>query len=185
MMTELSLNILDIVQNSIRANANLIEISLKIDENSDLLTVTIKDNGNGMTKEELKKAGNPFYTTRTTRNIGLGISFFKLACEITGGFFSINSEKNVGTEVFASFKLSHIDRMPIGDITSTIYTLITTNIDLNFIYTYSFNLNSFTLDTREMRKTLGELPLNIPDVSLFIREYLDENKKEIDGGIVY
>lgn len=183
MLTEISLNILDIVHNSIRASATLIEITIEIMQNKNLLRVSIKDNGHGMDTVELKHAEDPFFTTRTTRSVGLGISFFKCASELTGGTFKINSAKGVGTEINADFTLSHVDRMPLGDITSTIHSLITSYTEIDFFYKYSFNNGTFILDTREMRNSLGDIPFYTPEISNFIKEYLEENKKEIDGGI--
>ena len=122
MMTEISLNILDVAQNSISAGAKLIEISVVADIKSDTLTVVIKDNGCGMDEEKLKKVIDPFFTTRTTRKVGLGIPFYKLAAENTGGTFNITSQLGLGTTVTAVFGLSHIDRMPLGDINFTIHT---------------------------------------------------------------
>lgn len=182
MLPEISLNVLDIAQNSIRAEANLIEIGVGVDRQADTLTVTITDNGCGMSKEQIARVEDPFFTTRTTRNIGLGIPFFRMAALITGGTFEINSEINKGTEVKAVFVLSHIDRMPLGDINSTIHSLITYNVGIDFVYTYSYDGESFVLDTRQMREILGGVPFDEPEVSTYIKEYLDENKKETDGG---
>lgn len=182
MMTEISLNVLDVANNSIRAGADLIEIKVQIQRDQDLLRVIIDDNGCGMTKEQLKQVDDPFYTTRTTRKIGLGVPFFKMAALNTGGTFQIVSELGKGTTVTAEFKLSHIDRMPLGDMNCTIHTLITLNMQIDFIYNYEFDGNHFTLDTREFREILNDLPLNSPEVSAYIKEYLDENQKEIDGG---
>ncbi len=184
MLPEISLNILDIAQNSIRAEADLIEIGVLVDKNSDTLTVTIDDNGCGMTKEQIAHVEDPFFTTRSTRKIGLGVPFFRMAALITGGSFEITSEVNVGTKVKAVFILSHIDRMPLGDINSTIHTLITYNTDIDFVYTYSFNDSSFVLDTRQMRQILGGVPLDEPEVSDYIKEYLEENKNETDRGVL-
>jgi anti-sigma regulatory factor (Ser/Thr protein kinase) len=182
MMTEISLNILDVAQNSVRANASLIKISVKADEKEDLLEVIISDNGCGMSEEQLKNVTDPFFTTRTTRKVGLGIPFFKLAAESTGGSFDIKSELGEGTTVKAVFGLSHIDRMPLGDMTSTIHTIITMNPTLDFVYEYQVNENKFSLDTREFREILGNVPLNSPEVSEYIKEYLRENKDEVDKG---
>ena len=181
-MTELSLNVLDIANNSIRANANLIEIKILINRESDTLTITIIDNGCGMTEEQLKKVEDPFFTTRTTRNVGLGVPFYKMAALSTGGKFSIISTLNVGTTVIAVFGLSHIDRMPIGDMNSTMHTLITLNTQIDFLYTYIFDGKSFSLDTREFREILNDIPLDSPEVSAYIKEYLKENQQETDGG---
>lgn len=184
MLPEISLNILDIAQNSIRAEANLIEIGVYIDRKADTLTVIINDDGCGMTKEQIAHVEDPFFTTRSTRKIGLGVPFFKMSAIITGGSFEITSEVKVGTKVKAVFVLSHIDRMPLGDINSTIHTLVTYNTNIDFVYTYEFDGESFVLDTRQMREILGGVPLDSPEVSEYIREYLEENKKEADGGVL-
>ena len=136
-MTEISLNILDVAQNSVRADATLIAIRVEVDTVKDLLTVVIKDDGCGMTKEQIKKVEDPFFTTRTTRKVGLGVPFFKMAALSAGGSFEILSTPGEGTTVEAVFGLSHIDRMPLGDINSTIHTLITMNTHIDFVYTYA------------------------------------------------
>lgn len=182
MLTELSLNVLDIAQNSISANASLIEICVNVSEEKDIIEITIKDDGRGMTKEQLEQVCDPFFTTRTTRSVGLGTSFFKQAAEMSDGEFKIDSEPGVGTKVFASFKLSHIDRMPLGDISDTIHNLVVYNEGIDFIYTYTFNDKSFTLNTKQIREMLGDIPFNTPDVSDFIKGYLIENKEDTDGG---
>lgn len=181
-MTELSLNVLDVANNSIRAGADLIEIKVQIQKDLDMLTIVIADNGCGMTQEQLQKVEDPFFTTRTTRKIGLGVPFFKMAALSTGGTFDINSITGTGTTVTTLFKLSHIDRMPLGDMNSTIHTLITLNTQIDFLYTYIFNGNQFTLDTREFRQILNDVPLNSPEISAYIKEYLEENQNETDGG---
>ena len=175
MMPEIALNVLDIAQNSVRAEASLIQISVDVDEAADTLTITIEDNGCGMTAEQTARVTDPFFTTRTTRKIGLGS---------TGGSFSIQSEPGVGTKVTAVFGLSHIDRMPLGDMNGTIYTLIIFNTQIDFLYTYTFNQRSFTLDTREFKNILEGVPLNNPEVSEYIRQFLNENSHEVDGGAV-
>jgi anti-sigma regulatory factor (Ser/Thr protein kinase) len=182
MMTEISLNVLDIANNSIRAGASLIEITVQIRRDLDALTIIISDNGSGMSQEQLKQVEDPFFTTRTTRRIGLGVPFFKMAALSTGGSFKIDSTLGVGTTITAVFGLSHIDRMPLGDMNSTIHTLITLNTHIDFFYTYQFDGNQFTLDTREFRQILGGIPLNSPEVTNYIKEYLNENQNETDGG---
>ena len=185
MLPELSLNILDIAENSIRANASLIEISILVDTKKDILSISIHDNGCGMSKEQIKNVEDPFFTTRTTRKVGLGIPFFKQAALGTNGTFYINSKINEGTLVTATFTLSHIDRMPLGDITSTIHTLVTFNTKTDFLYTYTYNKESFSLDTREFKKILDGVSINTPEVSAYIKEYLIENKQEVDHGAFY
>ena len=184
MMTEISLNVLDVAQNSIKAKATLIEISVKADTKADLLTITIKDNGCGMTSEQVQNVTDPFYTTRKTRKVGFGVSFFKEACELTGGNFKIESNIGIGTIVTAVLKISSIDRMPLGDMTGTMHTLITLNKNLDFLYTYEIDERKFVLDTREFRKILDGVSFDTPEVSTYIKEFLSENKNEIDNDII-
>ncbi len=182
MMTEISLNVLDIANNSIRAGADLIEIIIQIQRDQDKLIITIADNGCGMTEDQIRQVEDPFFTTRTTRKVGLGVPFFKMAAQCSGGTFRIESVPGAGTSVVAEFGLSHIDRMPLGDMNSTIHTLITLNTQIDFLYRYQFDTREFTLDTREFRQILGGVPLNTPEVSDYIKEYLKENQYETDGG---
>lgn len=183
MLTELSLNILDIANNSIRAGADLIIIEVRIHKKNDLLTIKITDNGRGIPKEQLSKVEDPFFTTRRSRGVGLGIPFLKQAAEITGGNFSIESIPGKETTVNASFGFTHIDRMPLGDICSTIYTLILANQNIDFIYIYEFESKEFQLDTRKLREILGDIPFDTPKVAEYIRDYLKENHREVDGGL--
>ncbi len=184
MMPEISLNILDIAQNSVSAKALLIEISVTAAFSDDILTVLIKDNGCGMSEETLNKVTDPFYTSRKTRKVGLGIPFFKQAAESTGGHFRIESQVGEGTEIEAKFIISSIDRMPLGDMTGTIHTLITMNTDIDFIYTYSVDDRGFKLDTREFKEIVGDISLNSPEISQYIREYLNENTIEVNNGTI-
>ncbi len=182
MMTEISLSILDIAENSIVAEASCIIIDVEVDTKQDCLTVSIKDDGKGMDEEELMKAADPFYTTRTTRRIGLGIPFFKQSVEAAGGEFFMASERGKGTEIKGTFKLSGIDRMPLGDINETIYTLVVFNKKIDFVYRYSYDEREFRFDTKEFKKILGDVPLDTPEVSEYIKEFLEENKREVDMG---
>lgn len=185
MMTELSLNVLDVAENSVKAGADLIEIAVQADILSDRLIISIKDDGCGMTAEEVKRVTDPFFTSRKTRKVGLGVPFFKYAAECTGGSFAISSRPGEGTMVKAVFVLSHIDRMPLGDMSATIHTLIICHPDIDFVYTYTYNEKSFDLDTRQFKEILGEVSLNAPEVDAYINEYLKENTLETDGGAVY
>lgn len=185
MMTEISLNVLDVAENSAKAKASLVTITIAADTEKDLLTIVIEDNGCGMTPEQVSQVTDPFFTSRTTRKVGLGVPFFKYAAESTGGSFTIESQTGRGTTVTAVFVLSHIDRMPLGDINSTIHTLIVYHPDIDFIYTYRYNHKVFTLDTRQFREILGDVPFDTPEISDYIMEYLTENKLETDGGILY
>ena len=176
-MKELSLNILDIAMNSVKAGASL--ISIKIDESDDKLLITITDDGCGMSEDMVKRVTDPFCTTRTTRKVGLGIPFYKLAAEQTGGKLEINSKTKEnndgvsGTGVKALFMKNHIDCLPLGDIISTVCTLIQGSPDINFEFSHKYN-NEVYLSTAEMRQILGDIPLNSPDVLVWVREYLNE-----------
>jgi len=183
-MPEISLNVLDVAENSTKAGASLVEISVDVNVKDDLLAIVIRDNGCGMDKEQLSHVTDPFYTTRTTRKVGLGVPFFKEAAEDTGGSFEIISEKNVGTTVTAKFVLDNIDRMPLGDMCTTMHNLIVYHPDTDFLYRYRYNETSFELDTREFHEILGEVPFDSPEVSAYILSYLKENTKETDGGAV-
>ena len=174
-MQEISLNILDIVQNSIKAGADLVGISV-VTKNG-IMTVTISDNGCGMDEEQLRNVTDPFFTTRTTRRVGLGVPFFKMSAEMTGGSFSIRSEKGVGTTVTAVFDTSHIDCMPLGNINETIFLLVTQN-SCDFLYTRETDSAAFTLDTREFREILGGIPLSSPEVAAFVKEFIAENSPD-------
>lgn len=178
-MKEISLHILDIVQNSIRAQASLIEIRILEDTSHNVLSIQIIDNGTGMDRETLEKVTDPFWTSRTTRKVGLGISLFKVAAERCEGCLRINSEVGKGTEVLAEFQKDHIDRAPLGNISDTVSLLIMTNEDIDFIYTHSFNQQSYELDTREIKKVLGDLPICNLEVIDWIKNNIKQGLDEI------
>ena len=167
-MKELSLNILDITENSVKAKATLTEILLLETDSS--LKLVIKDNGFGMSKEVVEGVTNPFYTTRTTRNVGLGLPLLKLAAEQTGGSMNITSKckeeypDTHGTEVTAIFDKNHIDYTPLGDIVSTVITLIQGHPDTDFRFVHTFGEKTVELDTRELREVLEDVPLNTYEV---------------------
>jgi anti-sigma regulatory factor (Ser/Thr protein kinase) len=179
-MQELSLNILDIAQNSIRAGASLISISVLRSVIDNKMTIIIEDNGCGMSEEKIKQVTNPFFTTRTTRSVGLGVPFFKMSAEMTGGDFHIESEEGVGTTVTATYVLNHIDLMPLGDMASTMVSLISVNPEIDFTYRYGYNDQHFILDTREVKKVLEGVPINAPEVLIFMKEFIEENTKQIE-----
>ena len=182
-MTELSLHILDIVQNSIKAGADLIEIKVNEDTLANYLDIEIIDNGCGMEEEFLKDVVNPFRTTRTTRKVGMGLSLLKNACELTGGNLFITSQVGVGTKVKASFVHDSIDRQPLGDMASTISTIIGGNDKIDYIYTHTYNQDSFEFFTKEIRKVLGEqVELSNLDVLNWIEEYITEQEQILYGG---
>ncbi len=178
-MKELSLNVLDIAKNSVKAGATHIAISL-IEEDG-WLTLTIADNGCGMTPEVVRQVSNPFYTTRTTRKVGMGIPLLTLAAEQTGGKVHITSRheladpQNHGTEVVATFDTSHIDFTPVGDLPATVQTLIMGSPDIDFSFLHRTDGYTVELDTREMREILGgDISLASHEVLSWVLESLRE-----------
>lgn len=176
-MKELSLNVLDIAENSVKAGATLVRIHL-IDD-GEVLTMMIGDDGCGMKEEILRGVIDPFYTTRTTRSVGLGIPLLKLAAEQTGGEVSISSRHESeypdshGTEVTARFFTKHIDCTPMGDIISTVTTLIQGHPEIDFEFLHRSSDFEVRLNTLEMREILGaEIPLNDPEILTWIAQYL-------------
>jgi nitrogen fixation/metabolism regulation signal transduction histidine kinase len=183
-LKELSLNILDIAENSVKAKATLTYI--KIVETAETVEVTISDNGHGMTKEILQNVTNPFCTTRTTRKVGLGIPLLKLSAEQTGGYVTVTSRHESeypdshGTCTRAFYYKNHIDMTPIGDITATVVALIQCNPDLDFVFNHETEKGTVSLDTRELKEVLGDIPLNTAEVIVWMGENLSEQYKEIN-----
>lgn len=177
-MKELSLNILDISKNSVKAGAALTQILL--DERDSVLTLIIKDDGCGMKKEMLNSVTDPFTTTRTTRPVGMGIPLLKLAAEMTDGSFKIESRHQDeypdthGTEVTAVFNKNHIDFTPLGDVVASVTTLIQGSPDTDFLFKHRLPNGEVSVDTRELRAQLGDVPLDTFEVILWIEEYLKE-----------
>ena len=173
-MKELSLNILDITENSVKAGATLTEISITESENK--LVISIKDDGCGMSEDIVRSVVDPFYTTRTTRKVGMGVPLFKMAAEQTGGKLEIISDtgENHGTTVTAYFYKDHLDFTPLGDVISTVTTLIQGHPDTDFLFTHLIDDKEIRLDTRELRAVLEGVPLNTYDVLEWIRGYLEE-----------
>ena len=178
-MQELSLNVLDIAQNSVRAKASLVTILVTEKTADHFLEISIADDGCGMTPEQVARVMDPFFTTHTTRKVGLGIPFFKLSAESTGGSFDIQSELGKGTVTTARYHTDHIDMLPIGDMNATILSLISMNPQMDFVYRRSLDNNSFTLDTRELKAVLEDVPLDSPEVIQFIKETLEEGETEL------
>lgn len=172
-MEDLSLHILDIVENATRAGANLVEIIIIEDREGDLFQITIRDNGRGMDSDMLERVRDPFATTRTERRVGLGIPMLDQAASEAEGGLVIHSKRNEGTEIVATFKSSHIDRKPLGDIGSTLITLIMGNPDIDFLFRHESNGEETSIDTREIRAELGDIPITEPSVLQMIRELFD------------
>ena len=176
-MKELSLNILDIAKNSVRAGATLIGIT--VEERPQRLSIVIDDNGCGMTPEFVARVTDPFTTTRTTRKVGLGLPLMKMEATMAGGDLTISSEVGVGTRVTTWFDPDNIDTPPIGDLTTTIVTLIQGSPDIDWVFTHTTEKGSYTLDTREIREIMGGVSLAEPELLMWFTEFLTENEAGI------
>ena len=166
-MPEIALHIMDLVR-----------ILLMESFVANTLEILIADDGKGMSKEFLERVTSPFTTTRTTRRVGLGIPLMKAGCEMAGGSFSITSKLGEGTAISGTYQLDHIDRPPLGDFVGTVHTLITCNPDIDFRIEIKSDTQEICLDTQEVRAQVGDIPLNQPDVSMWIKEYLEEAMKQ-------
>lgn len=181
-MRDISLHVLDLAQNSIKAQATLVEMALKTDAD-DILTVTLKDNGTGMPPDMVEAVQSPFVTSRTERKVGLGIPMFAQNARISGGDIELESELGVGTILKGVFHTDHIDCLPIGDLAETFYTLIIMNpLTPDFFIEVSNKKGAMTFDTRQIREALGGLPLNEPEIAEWIHEALYEELTPILEG---
>ncbi len=183
-MKELSLNILDIAKNSVKAKAK--NILIELDETDEKLVLTISDNGCGMSEEMVQSVMDPFCTTRTTRKVGMGVPLLKMAAEQTGGKIEIKSvsEKDNpiehGTTVTAEFFKNHLDFTPLGDVISSITVLIQGAPDIEWHYIHNLNGGCVELNTEELRQVLGDVPLDTYEVIKWIEDYLKEGYESIN-----
>jgi signal transduction histidine kinase len=182
-MLELSLHVLDIAENSTRACAKVIRITVIENEGPDRLIIEIEDDGNGMDQETLRRALDPFFTSKKVRRVGLGLPMLAEAARRTGGRFEIESKPGKGTRVVAEFGYSHVDRQPLGDITGTLINLIVGHPGVDFVYTHSKNGLDFVLDTRDIKKELDNVPINHIEVLKYIREHVKGGLKEISADV--
>jgi anti-sigma regulatory factor (Ser/Thr protein kinase) len=178
-MKDLALHILDILQNSVTAGATMIR--LRIDEipDEDRYMVKFTDNGKGMDAEMVKHVTDPFFTTRTTRKVGLGLPLLKQNAERTGGEMTIHSQPGKGTEVEVEFSYKHIDRLPTGDIPGTLALTASSYPAIDFKYTHNTPQGTFVFDTVEIKDTLGDLAISNPMVIAFMKDLIRDNLKEI------
>ena len=178
-MNDLSLHIIDIIQNSISAGATL--ITLMVDENipADTLTIVIEDNGKGMSRETVERLEDPFYTTRTTRRVGMGIPLYKQSALQSVGGLSISSEPGKGSVVKAWFGHSNIDRPPLGNVANSFVLMVSANPDIHFVFRYIFNDNDYVFDSVEVAEVLGEIPLSDVRVIKMLEEMIMENIAEL------
>ena len=179
-MKDIALHLLDLAENSISAHAKTVHIDVREDFRTNQLITTVEDNGDGMTAEVAKQVVDPFYTSRTERKVGLGIPLFKASAEACQGAMKISSRPGAGTKVEANFQHSHIDRMPLGDLSSTFLMLLLGHPEVHWVFTYAFNPpykgspRKFEFDDQPVKETLAGFPLTHPDVITFIRSSLEE-----------
>jgi anti-sigma regulatory factor (Ser/Thr protein kinase) len=178
-MEDISLHILDIAENSIGAGADLIRITISEDTDKDLFSIEVEDNGKGIPEDIRANVLDPFCTTRTTRKVGLGLSLLAQSARETGGDITLKTGNKTGTTVTATFRKSHIDMKPLGSISETLVVLIAGNPHIDFLFTYTKDTNTFSLDTRQIKETLEDIPITSPPVLTFLRNYLNTSLSDI------
>lgn len=183
-MRDISLHLIDIVQNSISAGANNISVILEADKSKDELAIQVEDNGKGINRDLLDKVTDPFVTTRTTRKVGLGIPLLKASANRADGGLNIESVEGKGTVLRATFKISHVDRPPLGDLAETVVSLISGSPEIRFNIELKNSTESFKLDTLEIKQKLGDVPITNFEVLVWIKDYVNEGIKSIFGGVL-
>ncbi|HIZ87761.1 MAG TPA: ATP-binding protein [Candidatus Coprenecus pullistercoris] len=178
-MNDLSMHILDIVQNSVSAGATRVTLTVDEAPATDMLTIVIGDNGKGMTAEQVSRLADPFFTSRTTRKVGMGIPLLKQSAEQSGGEVRITSEPGRGTEVTAVFGYSNIDRPPLGDVANALMLLVSSNPDMDFLFTYRYDGEEYVLDTADVREVFGKDALRDLTIVRNIEEMIKDNMREI------
>ena len=173
-MNELSLYILDICENSIHADSKNLYLTIEENIKDNLLIITIEDDGRGMSKEVLEKVANPFYTTRTTRKVGLGIPLFKELCELCEGSFEISSTVGVGTKDVAKFKLDSIDLPPLGNIEDTLYCLACNDKNVELTFKYIKGDKEFSFSTLEIKEVLDGIPFSEPSIMQWFKDMVKD-----------
>jgi len=178
-MKDLALHILDILQNSVTAGATLVKLQIDEIPADDKYLVKFTDNGKGMDAEMVQHVTDPFFTTRTTRKVGLGLPLLNQNAKRTGGSLMIHSTPGMGTEVLVEFSFKHIDRLPTGDIAGTLALTVSSYPAIEFIYTHNTPQGTFIFDTAEIKETLGDLPISNPQVIAFMKDLIRDNLGEI------
>ncbi|NLW16474.1 MAG: sensor histidine kinase [Firmicutes bacterium] len=179
-MRDLSLHVLDLVQNSLTAQATRIEIIIDEDIACNQLRLIVRDNGHGMSQEQCKATLDPFYTTRTTRKVGLGLPLLQAAAERADGSLQLHSQLGQGTTVIATFVYDHLDRVPLGDMSLTLMTIIALNEECCFTYRHRRGEREFTICSEELRQELAGIPLDHPQIAAWFREYVRELEKSLE-----
>lgn len=183
-MKELSSHFLDIIENSLNAFASTVKLSISAHTEKDLLEVVIEDDGTGIDTETLQKVSDPFYTTRKTRKIGLGIPLFRQACLASGGTFEIHSQPGEGTKIRACFRISHVDRLPLGSLGETVIAVVCNVHFKRLIITLSNNIEQFVLDTDHIKNIIEPVDIKNTEVLYWLKQYIDDNVNKIFGGVL-
>lgn len=178
-MRELALHLLDIAENCVAAKARNVHIAVREDTRQDILSMLIQDDGCGMTPEVVARVTDAFYTTRTTRKVGLGLPLLKLAAEACNGFLRVESQVGQGTSITVQFQRSHIDRMPLGDLAATFLSLLITSPDIHWLFTYTVDDRLFEFDDEPVKQCLEGLPMTEPAVLAYLRETIQSGLAEI------
>lgn len=173
------MHILDVLQNAREAGATVVWLTVDEDSGADRMTITVEDNGRGMDEETVKKVVDPFFTTRTTRHVGLGVPLFAAAAARCTGGLRLESAPGKGTRVTATFQLSHIDRAPLGDITGSVLSFMMGDPPCDLVYLHRCDGQEFSLDTQAVREELGEVPLRHPSVREWLQEYITQEEERV------
>ncbi len=181
-MKELSLHILDVGENSITAGADLLEIHIKEDYRKNILEIAILDNGKGIDPDILEESTNPFFTTKKSKKVGLGLSLLKETSMRCDGKFFLDSAPRKGTKIKVQFQLNHIDLPPLGNMAITIVALILRSSSVNILYTHQVNGSIFSLDTRKIKDQLEDVPISDPEVIRFIKAQIEKGLAAIRAG---
>jgi len=180
-MVELSLHVLDIVQNSVEAEARTIRVSVRDSLDENVIHLNIEDDGKGMDPDLTVRVSDPFFTTRTTRKVGLGIPLLKQVAEASDGELTISSEIGKRTTVTARFHRDHVDRPPLGDMAATIAVALATNPGIRFVYQHEGPGGEFVFDSMEVQWVLGDVPVTDPAVVQWVKQYLRDRIKQAQG----
>jgi anti-sigma regulatory factor (Ser/Thr protein kinase) len=179
---ELTLHLLDIAENSISAGAKNIKVQIEENSEKDLLKLSVSDDGRGMSEETVKKVIDPFVTSRTTRKVGLGIPLLKEAAEACNGFFELTSTLGKGTDLCVQFQRSHIDRMPLGDVSTTFQNLFFSNPLVHWMFEYRIDENEFVFDDQEIKDALQGVSITEPEVIRVIRNMFEKGVNSLKVG---
>ncbi|SMB98922.1 Histidine kinase-, DNA gyrase B-, and HSP90-like ATPase [Thermanaeromonas toyohensis ToBE] len=178
-MEELALHILDLMENSLAAGASVLELHIVEDKDAGQVYIELKDNGRGMKKEEAQGCLDPFFTTRKTRRVGLGLPLFRATAEACGGFLEVKSCPGEGTRVFVAMQLNHVDCPPLGDMGATIAAILSREEPVEIWYLHRVNEKEFTFSSKEVKTILGEIPLNLAPVLRWIKDYINEGLRRL------